>query len=97
MPGIKPIAAKAEGKASAPAPMTVLARLVTEDRTVACPSYLTGGLSVSSSSSSLMDSARRRGRAGELVLPYDMVEVIELLRRWAEVRLEELAVGYPGG
>jgi hypothetical protein len=31
MPGIKPIAANAEGKARAPAPMTVLARLVTEE------------------------------------------------------------------
>lgn len=43
IPGISPIEAKADGKASAPAPIMVLARFETEDWIVAWPCFSNGG------------------------------------------------------
>jgi hypothetical protein len=44
IPGIRPIEAKADGKARAPAPIIVLAKLETDDTIVACPSGTSGGV-----------------------------------------------------
>lgn len=43
IPGINPIEANAEGNASAPAPIMVLAKFDTEDWIVACPCFSSGG------------------------------------------------------
>jgi hypothetical protein len=43
IPGMRPIEAKAEGKANAPAPIIVFARLETDETIVACPSGISGG------------------------------------------------------
>jgi len=67
MPGTSPMDANADGKARAPAPITVLVRLTTDDVTVACPLCILGM------------GRTRSGVDGPdgVVEPYDMVESVE--------------------
>ena len=71
IPGMRPMDAKADGKARAPAPIMVLARLETDDTIVACPSGTSGGVGGMDRRGVRRDTCRERGVRDEVgVAPY---------------------------
>jgi hypothetical protein len=71
IPGIRPMDAKADGNARAPAPIIVLARFETEDVIVACPPGTSGDSGDFERRGVRRDTCRERGvRVEEGVAPY---------------------------